>query len=456
MVMDKLDIFTLDSKKEQDFVQFHSRITVKFYLAGILISLCCGIAFVLWGFIPAIVIGGLMGSLIMINHPFLVFCIFTFLVGFEALEAIQTSNIYSITGIKIAGLVLLISVLPKLVIKPIKVKLGIETYAIGVFFLFCLASYFNSVNIVASISGTLTYVQLFILWFAVRIVIDKKARIKTIAQIMTTVLAISAMAGVWQYFTESDVRISGISQNAAILSSDLFVGMWFGLALLGMSGSRFKHFIYTILIIIVTLGILFSLSRAAYIAFIPSILTGGIYYGKPGLTIGLLILFLIVIIVFAPFTIERLKQTSLTTDASTKGHMNSLEAGLEILGDYPFLGVGIGNYAEHYLRYTNDVRRLPRTPHNSYLAIGSEIGIFGLIAFIILHIAAFYSLWKTSKMQRMLRDRNGLLLTCAIAGSLAAISIIGMFHTLQISKFLWILLGLAGKMPEIIKTESLT
>jgi O-antigen ligase len=454
--MNKFDVFSLDSKKEHNFIQYHSRITAKFYLAGILISLCCGFAFAMKGFMPAIIIGGLMGSLIMINHPFLVFCIFISLVGFEALQAIHPSDIYSITGIKIAGLVLFLSILPKVVLRPIKVKLGIETYAIGVFFLFCLASYFNSVNIVASLSGTLTFVQLIILWFAVRMVIDNKKKIKTIAQIMTSVLAISALVGVWQYFTESDARISGISQNAAILSSDLFVGMWFGLALLGMSGSRFKHFIYTIIIIITILGLLFSLSRAAYIAFIPSILTGGIYYGKPGLTIGLLILFLIVIVVFAPFTIERLKETSLTTDASTKGHMNSLEAGLEILGDYPFLGVGIGNYAEHYLRYTNDVRRLPRTPHNSYLAIGSEIGIFGLIAFVILHISAFYSLWKSSKKQRMMRDRNGLLLTCAIAGSLAAICIIGMFHTLQISKFLWIMLGLAGKMPEIIKTESVT
>lgn len=454
--MNKYDIFTLDSKKEQDFVQFHSRKTVKFYLAGIFISMCCGTAFALMGFMPAIIIGGLMGSLILINHPFLVFSIFISLVGFEALQAIRPSDIYSITGIKIAGFVLLLSILPKIVIRPIKVKLGIETYAIGVFFLFCLASFFNSVNIMASLSGTLTFIQLFILWFAVRMVIDKKEKIKIIAHIIVAVLAVSALVGIWQHFMEADSRISGISQNAAILSSDLFVGLWFGLALLGISGSRLKQFVYTIFVIIITLGLLFSLSRAAYIAFIPAILAGGIYYGKPGRTIGLLILFLIVIFIFAPFTIERLKETSLTTDASTKGHMNSLEAGLEILGDYPFLGVGIGNYAEHYLRYTNDVRRLPRTPHNSYLAIGSEIGIFGLIAFIILHISAYYSLWKTSKKQRALRDRKGLLFTCAIAGSLTAFCIIGMFHTLQISKFLWILLGLAGKMPEIIETESVT
>jgi O-antigen ligase len=454
--MNKFDIFTLDSKSAQEFVRFHSRKTAKFYLAGILISLCCGMTFALKGFLPAIIIGGLMGSLILINNPFLVFCIFISLIGFEALQAIRPSDIYSITGIKIAGLVLFLSILPRVVIRPIKVKLGIETYAIGVFFLFCLASFFNSVNIVASLSGTLTFIQLFILWFSVRMVIDKKEKIRTVAQIIAAVLAVSAVVGIWQYFIESESRISGISQNAAILSSDLFVGFWFGLALLGMSGSRFKQFIYTNLLIIITLGLLFSLSRAAYIAFIPSILTGGIYYGKPGLTIGLLILFLIVILVFAPFTIERLKETSVTTDASTRGHMNSLEAGLEILGDYPFLGVGIGNYSEHYLRYTNDVRRLPRTPHNSYLAIGSEIGIFGLIAFVILHISAFHSLWKASKKQRRLRDRKGLLFTCAIAGSLAAFCVIGMFHTLQISKFLWILLGLAGKMPEIIETESIT
>ncbi|MBN1900857.1 O-antigen ligase family protein [Candidatus Sumerlaeota bacterium] len=452
--MNKFDIFTLDSEKDRDFVQYHSRMTIKFYLTGILISLCCGIAFAYKGFMPAIVIGGLLGSLIMINHPFLVFCIFVSLVGFEALQAIRPSDIYSITGIKIAGFVLFASVLPKVALRPIRVKLGLQAYAIGLFMLFCLASFFNSANIIASLSGTLTFFQLVILWFAVRMAIDKKEKIRIIAQIIMLVLAVSAAVGVWQYYTESGARISGISQNAAILSSDLFVGLWFGLALLGMSGSRFKHFIYTILLILTTLGILFSLSRAAYIAFIPSILTGGIYYGKPGLTIGLLILFLILIMVFAPFTIERLRETSLTTDASTKGHINSLEAGLEILGDHPFLGVGIGNYADHYLRYTNDVRRLPRTPHNSYLAIGSEIGVFGLIAFVILHISAFYSLWKTSKKQRMLRDRNGLLLTCAIAGSLSAFCVIGMFHTLQISKFLWILLGLGGKLPEIIDAES--
>jgi|GEM_PF-633268 len=428
---------------------------VLFYILGILLSFLAGYAFVTKGFFTAIIIMGLIGSIVLINNPFLVLCIFTSLVGFEALQAIRASDIYSITGIKIVGLILFLSVLPKIAIRPLKIPLGIELYSIGVFLLFIMASYINALNIASSLSGTLTFVQLIILWFAVRIVVDKQEKITVLAKIILCTVSVSAFIGVWQYFSDPGSRISGISQNAAILSSDLYVAFWFGVVLMFTSLKQISRIIWVGLVFIIILALLFSLLRAAYIAFLPSAFTAGIYYGKPGKVFVLMVIFMIIVAMLAPFTVERMKETSVEKDASTRGHLHSLDAGVQMMGDHPFLGVGIGNYSEHYLRYTNDPRRLPRTPHNSYLAIGSEIGIFGLIAYLLLHIVAFYKLWITAARYRLHNNRKWLIYTCGIAGALTSFCIIGLFHTLQISKFLWILLALGSILPTLEEQKSI-
>jgi O-antigen ligase len=58
--------------------------------------------------------------------------------------------------------------------------------------------------------------------------------------------------------------------------------------------------------------------------------------------------------------------------------------------DYPFTGVGIGNYPQAYPQYYITIFTNPLGhAHNYYINIAAETGIFGLIAFLLFIAAVF-------------------------------------------------------------------
>jgi O-antigen ligase len=69
-------------------------------------------------------------------------------------------------------------------------------------------------------------------------------------------------------------------------------------------------------------------------------------------------------------------------------------AGLSMWSRYPILGVGAGNYSEHYREETKIWRfRIPRGhAHNAYIQAAAQSGIVGLAAYVTLMVAAIVRL----------------------------------------------------------------
>ncbi|HPB30358.1 MAG TPA: O-antigen ligase family protein [Candidatus Sumerlaeota bacterium] len=418
------------------------------YILGILIAAVSAMALVWKGPTATLAILALLFALILFSRPFVTLCLLTALIGMEALNTIQTGEVYSITGIKIVGLILIFSLLPQIALRRFRFRAGPEMLAMLIFLTGIAVGFFNAANMTLSVRAALTYVQLIVLWFAVQLIVNDIRHLRILGIVAILTLAISAFAGIYQYIADPALRISGTSQNAAVLSADLYVALWFCLVLAAGAVHETSKFLWRAMFVLLLAGILCSLSRAAYLAFIPSVLVAAIFYGRGKKALPALIAVIILIAILAPFTIRRLAETSIITDSSTRGHFYSIKAGLKMIADHPIAGVGLGNYPEHYLRYVNDPGMVPRTPHNSYIAIGAEMGIPSLLAFLLIHLLAFRALWKACRSMRMSGDREGLLYAAAIAGALAAVVIIGLFHSLQVTKYLWILLALAAHFPK--------
>lgn len=418
--------------------------------------LCVAAAYILVavGFIEALFVMTALFAILLIARPFIAFCLIISLIGFEALNTIQTGQIYSITAIKMVGLILVVSLLPNVALRRIRFRFSMQSAVILFFLLSILASFLKAAEIGMAVSASLTYLQLAVLWFAVHLIVDDHHRLDVLAKIAVITLSISALVAIFQFMINPAMRITGISQNAAVLSADLYVAIGFGIALTLLGKRIYSKVFWLALTAICFGGILFSLSRAAYLAFIPALLVGGLFMSKKALVILLVILIICFVMIFTPFVINRLAETSPRRDLSTMGHIMSIQAGIKMMADNPFLGVGVGNYERNYLRYTNDPRLYARTPHNSYLAIGSEMGIFSLLAFLFIHAAAYRGLWVNCRNALRNGDRYTLVFSAVIAAAITAFVIIGMFHTLQINKYLWILLALAVKFPEEPEPET--
>jgi putative inorganic carbon (HCO3(-)) transporter len=116
------------------------------------------------------------------------------------------------------------------------------------------------------------------------------------------------------------------------------------------------------------------------------------------------------------------------------------QAAIRILKDFPVLGVGPGNFSAVYAKYKLPLAWETNFTHNSYLQIGAETGIVGILSFLYM-VSAFFK-----KMFICLKERGpsqGLALG-ATAATLTFLVHNFVDYTLfipEVSLFWWIGLG---------------
>jgi O-antigen ligase len=101
------------------------------------------------------------------------------------------------------------------------------------------------------------------------------------------------------------------------------------------------------------------------------------------------------------------EDVDLSQDRSLLERQLHIEKGWEILGTYPILGVGLGNYNNYNsnLLVLSDIKyaRLSgsseeyfnqRSAHNSYVQVASEMGYLGLLAFLILLLYPLVTIFR--------------------------------------------------------------
>lgn len=123
--------------------------------------------------------------------------------------------------------------------------------------------------------------------------------------------------------------------------------------------------------------------------------------------------------------------------ATVQERLSLWKAGMEVVGDYPWLGVGPGNFANIVGFYNPDIVNLP--VHNSYLAIAAETGIPGLILFSALVISVLITLIGTLQAGQSEKLHTARLLLACILGFLAG----AMFITRHDAPLLYLMLGWA-------------
>ena len=129
-------------------------------------------------------------------------------------------------------------------------------------------------------------------------------------------------------------------------------------------------------------------------------------------------------------TVTRLQQ-NLSTDANTRVRFLFWGVGLEMVRSHPLIGVGANNYqikygegrAQFSARYPNSPlvtmndHLLTLYAHNEYVQMAAELGIIGLILFVL------FSLALVTNFVRALRDRGQTLPVLGAGGAMLAFAI---------------------------------
>jgi len=158
-----------------------------------------------------------------------------------------------------------------------------------------------------------------------------------------------------------------------------------------------------------SVAMVLSQSRGGLLGFAAGVATILMFYG--GWTRFVVLLsgaLALLVLVFPPFgppirdrLVNGIGNPTSTTQVTVENwaaqeRMSHWRAGLSMWAKYPVIGVGAGNYSEHYREETKIWRfRIPRGhAHNAYIQAAAQSGILGLAAYLTLVVAVLMTLVK--------------------------------------------------------------
>lgn len=197
-----------------------------------------------------------------------------------------------------------------------------------------------------------------------------------------------------------------------------------------------------------------TLSRAGLIALamamVAAVFVAGRWRPQAFAAAGVVLATLFVFFAFLATPAQRERVTSVGT-GSTSGRSDIWTVAGRMVQAHPINGVGVGQFqtsAVHYLIAPGTIRRSdliiiqPKVAHNIYLHVQAEMGIVGLVAFLlILGFSLRCTLRAAWAFQRR-GDPSMELLSRAVFVGLIGMLSADFFASEQFSKQLWLLLGL--------------
>ncbi|MFA6525244.1 MAG: O-antigen ligase family protein [Patescibacteria group bacterium] len=94
-----------------------------------------------------------------------------------------------------------------------------------------------------------------------------------------------------------------------------------------------------------------------------------------------------------PLSGESIQAANVIQSNAVSNRIDYWKTSWEIFTNYPWTGVGIGNFETIYTHYQQNVWSFSVSPHNSLLLYLTELGIFGIIIFLIF----LYSIFKKAR-----------------------------------------------------------
>jgi O-antigen ligase len=418
-----------------------------------LLGLVAGLAIHFGSAAGALVFFVILAAAPMLLFPFLALNVLVAFCAFDAINTLVPSAVYTVTATKLVGVLMATSLAIHLARGRRGIRLDGAMLLLGALVVLIVASGWAATNMQMMIADGLRIVQLAVLFVAFRELVTSRWHLRMVARTLVASLAVAALLALVEG-AEAGERISGVSQNAAIMAADLFVALAMAMALFLTSSAGGRRLVIAVALILIGWVLAITETRAAFLAIPPALLAAFFATRRvnPFIT-------LVAVIVLAGFVAlggiaGRIEAARTASDNSTRGHLRTLKAGVEMIEDYPLLGVGFGNFREHYLRYSNDPLGLAKTAHNSYVSFGAELGVGGLVLWPGFMLLCVLHLLRAARVSRLAGDQEAVTWQAMILFAVVGAATMSFFHTLHFSKYLWMLLALASTAGQFLAPAS--
>ena len=271
------------------------------------------------------------------------------------------------------------------------------------------------------------------------------------------IVALTAIAGYQEGNLVEGYRMQGAGGGLTLNPNDfaLTINLMlpFAFALYSLGDKLIKKGFCIAFIVIAVAAIMLTYSRAGFITLVIVLALSFWKLVKQGQRMKYVLPFVLVVAVFALLApqnyTERLSAiTDFSKDRAGSGQAreDAMTAALEVIAENPLLGVGMGMN----VLALNDKGLYWAHVHNVYLQIASEIGVIGMVVFILLLVKLLKSLRQIQGKFKGDSDQRGLIVfAAATETSLLAFMIAALFHPIAYHFYFYYIAGLALALKSI-------
>jgi O-antigen ligase len=223
-------------------------------------------------------------------------------------------------------------------------------------------------------------------------------------------------------------RVVSLFENPNILSVFLVMIFPFLLALLVRAREKNDKFLIRTLIILSIVCIIFTWSRAAWIAIIFGTLLFSMLYTKKSFRIfgAILIILPLIPILLPSSVIERFLSISNLSDSSIAYRIYTWKGTLGAIKDYFFFGIGYGDSSFQAIYPSYAYSGIEATPHSHSLLL-QVLLCMGIVGFVVLCIAIFLNFQKSFEYIKQEKDSASTVYVIAAVVSIVSALIMGVF-----------------------------
>jgi len=151
---------------------------------------------------------------------------------------------------------------------------------------------------------------------------------------------------------------------------------------------------------------------------------------------------------------NKLQDVTKQMDSSSQGRMAIWQAGYQLFLESPWFGHGYGTFPKLVGKYNSELWN--RDPHNSYLGIAAEMGVFALVAFVL---SVLLILKSCLHVYRYARDEFMRSLGLASVGMCMGLISANFFgsrlDTVELTAYFWIISALVVQYDTELRAQLL-
>jgi probable O-glycosylation ligase (exosortase A-associated) len=364
-------------------------------------------------------------------------------------EYVRPQNIYSgLQGLPFAKTVIFLALIA-FVLERRRVRLGVPEVLLGLFALIVLASSLGAFYPSMSYASFVDFYSWVVIYLLIANVVDTEDRFLVfvlcfllysfkMSQFGTRSWAMSGFA-----FREwGTTGAPGFFQNSGEFGIQMCIFLPLIVAFiqaLGENWPRWLRISAWIAAATAVTGIVGSSSRGAVVGAAAVALW--IMMKSRRKLKSLLVTIVLAVVVYAIVPAEqKARFEAMGQDATSVSRTTYWRHGLEMMRDYPILGIGYANWPE----YHDIVYGRRALPHNIFIQAGAELGISGLLAFIALLCSTFFVNHDTRRLARLRPDggRFAFYMAHGLDGAMVGFVASGFFVTVLYYPYFWINLAM--------------